>query len=76
MWERCLNPRKGSISVVRKPEKLGAECCFSLCSGLNTVLLLVKGRWGGRRGGVGSGRQLAAFLAQNNLPCCCFGNLS
>lgn len=24
MWEQCLNPAKGAISVIRKPEKLGA----------------------------------------------------
>lgn len=69
MWEQCSNLTKWAISAIRISEKSGV-LIFSLQQVEHSVSR------GGRVGGVGSGQQHAALLAQINLPCCCCGNLS
>lgn len=67
---------EGSNICDKETRKIGSLVFAFFLHQLNTVLLLVKGQWGGRMGGVGSGRQHTAFLAQNTLPCCCLRNLA
>lgn len=55
MWEQCSNLMEWAISAIRKPEKLGAWCSFSLSSKWNTVC---QGEVGWEAWEVGSSTQL------------------